>query len=63
MEWIQDNLESYITKQIYDRIFPKKSTFKDMSLYIRIKTLEWINYDHLEISEFNREDEMWDLTA
>lgn len=34
-----------------------------MSLYIRIKTLEWINYDHLEISEFNREDEMWDLTA
>jgi len=30
---------------------------------LRIKTLEWLNYDHLEISKINRVDEMWDLAA
>ncbi|KRX03212.1 Rho GTPase activation protein [Pseudocohnilembus persalinus] len=61
--WLQDNLEQYITKQIYDKLFPKKSTVKDLSLCIRLQTLDWISYDHLEIDEFNREDSMWEKAA
>jgi hypothetical protein len=45
------------------RVFPKEKTYRDAGLYLRIKTLEWLNYDHLEISNINRVDEMWDLAA
>jgi hypothetical protein len=44
-------------------VFPKERTYKDAGLHLRIKTLEWITYDHLDIPKSNRVDEMWDLAA
>ena len=32
-------------------------------MHLRIKTLEWLNYTHLEIPKANQVDEMWDLAA
>lgn len=45
------------------RVFPRERTYRDTGLYLRIKTLDWINYHHLEIAKANRVDEMWDLAA
>lgn len=45
------------------RVFPKERTYKDVGLYLRIKTLEWLTYEHLEISRANQVDEMWNLAA
>ena len=45
------------------RIYPKERTYKDAGLYFRIKSLDWITYDHLDISKNNRVDEMWMLAA
>lgn len=56
-------LEKYISKRIYDKIYPKERTYKDAGLYFRIKSLDWITYDHLDISKNNRVDEMWMLAA
>lgn len=44
-------------------MFPKERTYKDAGLHFRIKTLEWITYDNLDISKQNRVNEMWDLAA
>lgn len=45
------------------RVYPKERTYKDAGLYFRIKTLDWIDYDHLEISRENRVDDMWMLAV
>jgi len=34
-------------------------TYKDTALYIKLKVLSWITYDHLEIKMSNQVDEMW----
>ena len=48
---------------ICKRVYPKEKTYKDVGLHLRIKTLEWLNYTHLEIPKANQVDEMWDLAA
>lgn len=55
--------EKYEKENIYKRVFPKERTYKDVGLHLRIKTLEWLNYTHLEIPKANQVDEMWDLAA
>jgi hypothetical protein len=45
------------------RIFPKTPSYIDTAIYLRIKSLDWITYDHLEINKFNRVDEMWALAS
>ncbi|KAL4511721.1 hypothetical protein ABPG72_012566 [Tetrahymena utriculariae] len=62
-DWTNDQLEKYITRKLYDQIFPKEKTYADTALYCRMKVLSWINYDHLEIEKVNRVDEMWDISA
>jgi hypothetical protein len=53
-----DMLEKYVSKRVYDkyfyikfRVYPKERTYKDAGLYFRIKSLDWITYDHLDISK------------
>ncbi|CAD8056666.1 unnamed protein product [Paramecium sonneborni] len=60
---MMDMLEKYVSKRVYDKVYPKERTYKDAGLYFRIKSLEWISYDHLEIIKQNRVDEMWDLAV
>lgn len=52
-----------INALICKRVYPKEKTYKDVGLHLRIKTLEWLNYTHLEIPKANQVDEMWDLAA
>lgn len=52
-----------MTKLIYERVFPKEPTARDIELNMRIKTLEWITYDHLEIKEKNRLTDTWKEAA
>jgi len=42
-------LEKYVSKRIYDKVYPKERTYKDAGLYFRIKSIDWISYDNLEI--------------
>lgn len=54
---IADSTEKYLTRLIYEkysfnsffRVYPKEPTARDIELNMRIKTLEWITDDHLEI--------------
>ena len=34
-----------------NRLFPKKPLTKDIALQKRLKSLEWISFEHLEIPE------------
>ena len=38
-------------------------TYDDLALYFRLKTLNWVNYEHLKINPFMRVDGMWDIAA
>lgn len=44
-----DALENYITKKIYDLIYPKERTYKDAALYCRLRSLSWMSYKDLDI--------------
>lgn len=46
---IMEMLEKYVSKRIYDKVYPKERTYKDAGLYFRIKSIDWISYDNLEI--------------
>ncbi|KRX01389.1 Rho GTPase activation protein [Pseudocohnilembus persalinus] len=61
--WILEALEKYITKKIYDQIFPQKKTYKDTALYQIFRVLNWINYEHLGIDPINRVDNMWEIAS
>ena len=49
-------LEKYVSRKIYERIYPKERTYKDAALYFRIKCLNWLDYEHLDIGKVNRVD-------
>lgn len=57
--------KSMIIIIIYIKIslFPSTPSYIDIALYLRMKSLEWVTYDHLEIKENNRVEEMWILAA
>lgn len=38
-------------------------TYDDLGLYFRLKTLDWVTYQHLKIDPFMRVDGMWDIAA
>ena len=38
-------------------------TYDDMGTYFRLKTLDWITYEHLKIDPMMRIDGMWDIAA
>lgn len=46
-----------------NRVFPPEKTYKDAALYSRIKVLEWITYDHLEIKPQYRVSQMWEYAS
>lgn len=46
---IDDMVERYLTRLIYEKLYPKEPTARDIELNIRLKTLEWINDEHLSI--------------
>lgn len=46
---IDDMVERYLTRLIYEKLFPKEPTARDIELNIRLKTLEWITDEHLSI--------------
>lgn len=48
-----------MTRKVYLEIFPKEPTYKDAALYSRIKVLDWIGYDHLDINKRYRLDTLW----
>jgi hypothetical protein len=64
-------IENFICKKIYFTyrkrflkflvlsLFPKNKTAKDAQLYQKMKLLEWISYEHLDIDPRNRFDGFW----
>lgn len=38
-------------------------TYDDLGAYFRLKTLDWITYEHLKIEPSMRIDGMWDIAA
>ena len=38
-------------------------TFQDLAFYLRLKTLDWVTYDHLKITPAMRVSGMWDIAA
>lgn len=61
--WLEESLEQKLSKKIYDKIYPKFPMYEDLGLYLRLKTLDWISYEHLKIEPSMRIDGMWDLAA
>jgi len=58
-----DEIENYICKRLYSKVFYALESPKDRAFWKRCKELEWINFDHLEIIPRNRCTEMWEYAA
>lgn len=41
--------ERYLTRMIYEKLYPKQPTARDIELNMRLKTLEWVTEDYLSI--------------
>lgn len=52
-QWLREYLEDLITRRIYQLIFPRRPTYKDLALYTRIRSLEWLTPNHLNILKRN----------
>ena len=44
MEWLEENIELKIGKRLYDKLYPKYPLYDDIALYLRLKTLDWLNF-------------------
>jgi hypothetical protein len=56
-------LERNLTWRLYEKVFPKSQTYADAAIYFRMKTLDWIEFTHLNIRENNRVDSLWRVAA
>lgn len=52
-----------ISKRINEKIYPKKPTYEDLSLYIRLKTLNFVSYEDLKIPSELQLDDIWQLAG
>lgn len=62
-KWAREALQKYITKKIYEKIYPNQKTYKDAALYIHLKTLEWVGYENLDIKLHHQVSQMWQFVA
>ncbi|CAD8124941.1 unnamed protein product [Paramecium sonneborni] len=60
---IDDMVERYLTRLIYEKLYPKEPTARDIELNIRLKTLEWINDEHLSIKIKSKIDQQLECAA
>lgn len=67
-DFIPSNFDELFGKKalflfICTRIYPTQQTYSDQAFLARVQTLEWIDFDFLEIPEKNRCPEMWEYAA
>mmetsp|Transcript_11590 Transcript_11590/g.10103 ORF Transcript_11590/g.10103 Transcript_11590/m.10103 type:complete len:186 (+) Transcript_11590:2809-3366(+) len=62
-ETIMKEIEHFMCKRLYAKIFPDTETKRDTGLWKACKAQEWATYDHLEIPSRNRSEEMWEYAA
>ncbi|CAD8207921.1 unnamed protein product [Paramecium octaurelia] len=60
---IDDIVERYLTRLIYEKLYPKEPTARDIELNIRFKTLEWITDEHLSIKIKSKIDQQFECAA
>jgi hypothetical protein len=48
---------------LYEKVYPKSQTYDDAAVYFRMKTLDWLHFEHLNIKECNRVDSLWRVAA
>lgn len=63
IEWLEENIELKISKRLYEKLYPKLALYDDIALYVRLKTLDWITFEHLRIDEELRNWKIWDVAA
>ena len=61
--WLTEHLERTMTRRIYERIYPRHMTYNDAALYFRLKTIEWIQPEHLSIVYSVHTDALWKIAA
>jgi hypothetical protein len=61
--WLKEYTEDLVTRRIYELIFPRKPTFKDLALYSRIRSLEWIYPSQLNIQKRNCVEQVWEIAC
>jgi hypothetical protein len=44
-------------------LYPKEPTYEDVAFYLRLKTLDFVTYQHLKIKQSLRFDKMWELAG
>ncbi|KAM3132315.1 hypothetical protein pb186bvf_015645 [Paramecium bursaria] len=60
---LQDDIERQLTSLIFNKMYPKDPSARDIELNMRIKTLEWITDDNLEIKPEFRMEHLWQDAA
>lgn len=59
--WFKEHVENLITRKIHELVFPRKSTYKDLALYTRIRSLEWLTPKQLKIDKKNCVEQVWEI--
>lgn len=58
-DWLEENIELKISKRLYDKLYPKHPLYDDIALHLRLKTLDWLTFDHLRIDPALRNWKVW----
>jgi hypothetical protein len=63
IEWLEENIELKIGKRLYDKLYPRYPLYDDIALHLRLKTLDWLEFDHLKIEPELRNWKVWEVAA
>jgi hypothetical protein len=59
IEAIVEEIERYLTRRMFRNIFPETQSAADYRLYRRTLELDWVQPEHLDISENSKQEDMW----
>lgn len=56
-------MERQLTWRLYEKVYPKSQTYQDAAAFFRMKTLDWVRFEHLNIKDCNRVDRLWRVAS
>jgi hypothetical protein len=59
IEAIVEEIERYLTRRMFCKIFPEAQSEADVRMYRRTLELDWVRPEHLDISQNSKQEDMW----
>jgi hypothetical protein len=57
------SIRRYVARKIYEMVFPRRPTYKDLGIYYQLDSLAWVNCGHMFIGPEHSEEGLWQLAS